>query len=101
MKTHLSPLLFSALALAVIPMAWAQEPEPAPMEAKAAIIILPPAGEEAAVRVQPRLRDSLQAMDHGAAEEAQTYPYRLSADERRRLREQLRGQAPVHMGFTQ
>ena len=72
-----------------------------PMEAKAAIIILPQAVDEPSVRVQPRLRDSLQTNDHAGADEAQTYPYRLSAEERRRLREQLRGQAPMYRGLAQ
>ncbi|MCU0956208.1 MAG: hypothetical protein MUF55_02450 [Hydrogenophaga sp.] len=71
------------------------------MEAKSAIIVLPQPSEEPMVRVQPRLRDSLQSMEHAGAEETQTYPYRLSVDERRRLREQLRGQAPVTRGFAQ
>lgn len=72
------------------------------MEAKAAIIVLPQPSDEPMVRVQqPRLRDSLQSMDHAGADETQAYPYRLSVDERRRLREQLRGQAPVTRGFAQ
>lgn len=101
MKTHLHTQICGALALALMPQAWAQEPAAVPMEAKAAVIILSQPIEEPSVRVQPRLRDSLQSIDHAGADEAQAYPYRLSADERRRLREQLRGQAPVQRGFAQ
>lgn len=43
-----------------------------------------------------RLRDSLSGWDHKDIEKAQVYPYRLSVDERRRMREQLRSQAPSY-----
>jgi len=96
MKTFLHTLLCSTLAGALAPVVWAEELPIVPMEAKAAIVILPHAIEEPAARVQPRLRDSLHSVDHGGADQDRAYPYRLSVDERKRMREQLRGQAPVY-----
>jgi len=95
MKMLLHTLLCGTLAGAVTPWTWADEIPDMPMESKAAIVMLPQALEVPLGSVQPRLRDSLQSLDLRGAEQAQAYPYRLSADERRRMREQLRGQAPA------
>ncbi|MEZ5643847.1 MAG: hypothetical protein R3E94_01145 [Burkholderiaceae bacterium] len=96
MKYLFLPLLWALLTGGLLPLARAEDAPAVPLEAKATVVILSPMVEEAHLPVHSRLRDSLQAFEPSGAEAPSAYPYRLSADERKRMREQLRGQAPAY-----
>ncbi len=98
MKLLTRTILGSVLTLASLQTAWSQEGLTVPLETKAAIVVLSSPAEAPAAQTPPRLRDSLQSFEHLGGDDAHSYPYRLSVDERRRLREQLRGQAALSKG---
>ena len=96
MKPTFHAVLVAALAFAVPAKVWAELEAPTSVQA-GAVLLLPVPSESHATTVAPtRIRDSLPAWDQMGAEKPAGYPYRLSADERKRMREQLRGQAPTY-----
>ncbi|TNF59051.1 MAG: hypothetical protein EP306_11755 [Burkholderiales bacterium] len=104
MKPISNLLLSTSVLVAAMAPAWAQAEAPVSVEA-GAMVAVPAASDtlpEAPLPSAPvRLRESLSSWDTAEGEKNQSYPYRLSADERRRMREQLRGQAPAYRTSTQ
>ncbi|MCU0762351.1 MAG: hypothetical protein MUF76_05065 [Hydrogenophaga sp.] len=86
-------LLLPTLASATDPQTAAPDP------AAQAMIVLPVNTPDSEARELPRLRDSLR--QPYADDLEPNKPYRLSAQERHRLREQLRGGAGTASGFVQ
>ena len=70
-------------------LAGAADPQTVPEPAPQAMVSMPMSLVEPETREMPRLRDSLR-QPYGDEVEPNK-PYRLSAEERQRLREQLRG----------
>lgn len=78
----------------------AADPQTTPETTPQAMIALPMSAAEPEPREAPRLRDALR-QPYGEDQEG-AKPYRLSAQERHRLREQLRGGAGgTSSGFVQ
>jgi len=91
-----SHFLISTLAVSLgTGSAWAEAEAPAPLQGGSVTVL--PMGADPHTPSGPspsaRLRDSLSAWENKGIEKAQIHPYRLSVDERRRMREQLRSQA--------
>ncbi len=83
------------VCLLLLMPAWAfpADPRPPSESAEGAVAVMPISMVEPETRSHPRLRDSLR-QSHGDEPEI-SKPYRLSVEERHRLREQLRG-VPSH-----
>ena len=87
MKTYWS----GGLALCVWGSVQAAEPVRVPAAApEGSAMAIPVVMDEAGPKTPPRLRDLLRQSSEGSSNNAQ--PYRLSPEERQRLREQLRQQ---------
>jgi hypothetical protein len=79
----------ACLLLSVPAWGWAADQRPAPDAVEGAMAVMPISMIEPETRGAPRLRESLR---HNQVSEADSgKPYRLSIEERHRLREQLRG----------
>lgn len=96
MKTYLSA------ALIVLPLglvhAGPEDQRSHPMPSSAAVLVMPISADEGeprggAMRLRDVLRQPYDDMEDNAK------PYRLSVEERQRLREQLRGQSPYENRF--
>lgn len=101
MKSFVSRSVWLGLLLPTLGMA--ADPQTATIDSAAqAMIVMPTEPMEPAasdVREAPRLRDALRQPYADDLESSK--PYRLSAQERLRLREQLRGGAGGASGFVQ
>ncbi|HMN91920.1 MAG TPA: hypothetical protein PKC60_01705 [Hydrogenophaga sp.] len=94
-----SYILISTLAATLgTGSSWAEAETPALVQGGSVLLLPVEADPHAHAGHAPsvRLRDSLSAWEHKDFEKAQVYPYRLSVDERKRMREQLRSQAPSY-----
>lgn len=95
MKTHL-PLGLIMLTLGTAHGAPGDQ-RAHPMPANASVMVMPISVDEGESRNVLRLRDVLRQPFDDMEDNAK--PYRLSVEERQRLREQLRGQSPHENKF--
>ena len=95
MKTHLPVgLIMLTLGLA---HAGPGDQRTHPMPSNASVMVMPISVDEGEPRNVMRLRDVLKQPFDDMEDNAK--PYRLSVEERQRLREQLRGQSPHEHRF--
>ena len=97
MKTYL-PMGLLMLVLGSVHAGPDDQRNP-PLPSNAAVMVMPISVDEGEPRAGMRLRDVLRQPFDDMEDNAK--PYRLSVEERQRLREQLRGQSPQEYKFKQ
>lgn len=97
MKTYL-PLGLMMLTLGSVHAGPEDQRHP-PLPSNATVMVMPISVDEGEPRNAMRLRDVLRQPFDDMEDNAK--PYRLSVEERQRLREQLRGQSPYEYKFKQ